>query len=250
MTAGSVARRTRDANFRPVSDSDEQVSSSTTCSGQTFSRNADDFSASHAARDIHAQARSRWANNKLCSSLRRSLRSDAQVAAQIGATNFETMVRPYPHPDVDFAAIIAGDFEARAWRGFGWNSEWINFRAIGLGGVIHAHIQRGATEELLDPQMNILVQRGSGFGRGPTAPFRSLRRRVVSAPKIRVHESVVCGVQILHAQFRIRHRAVHIGMQLLGEQTIGAADLFGSAVPVEAERRVVIWLRALQAREA
>src|SRR5215213_4646330 len=121
MTAESAARRTRDANFWPVSDSDEQVSSSTTCSGQTFSRNAHDFSASHATRDIHAQARTGRSDHKLCSSLRGSLRSDAQVATQIGASNFETMVRPHPHPDVDFAAIVAIDFETRARSGLGWN---------------------------------------------------------------------------------------------------------------------------------
>ena len=82
----------RDANLDAIGDAHQQIAASAASLGQTFAGDANDFIATNAARNHHAQHRAGEVANHLRAALRGALGFDFQVAAQIGTARFEAEI--------------------------------------------------------------------------------------------------------------------------------------------------------------
>ncbi len=103
MTEAKLFASTADADFDAIGDAHEQITSTAARFGQAFVGNADRFMASDAAANWHAHHGARNSPNYFRATLRGSLGSDFQIAAQIRTAHFEAEIRLSLHAQLHIA---------------------------------------------------------------------------------------------------------------------------------------------------
>lgn len=234
-----------DANFRAISNADEQVAVTATAFRQAGAGEPQDFPARDSGRDGDAERRAVCTGHGFGATLGGALGADPQIAAQIGPARFKTKTRPHAQPHLHKTALkrlATRQAETRARRGVRRNIELVNFRSVRVRRVFHAHFQRGAAEELLDAKMRVLLDVTFDF----STPHRRDRRlgggafTIIGTPFGGIVEDFVRGIQLLGPRDSIWRIGVQIGVISLGEEPVGSTNLRERAAAVEAERGVVI----------
>src|SRR5207248_1617932 len=92
----------------------------------------------------------------------------------------------------------ARDAKASARCRARWNFERIRFGAVGICGIIYAHLEKCAAEKFVDAQLDILRDVAPDFSR-TRGLFGSGEVAVVGAPPRRLAENLMCRVDFPRA---------------------------------------------------
>ena len=239
-----------DPDFRAVVDPNQQVTSTSARLWQAFAGNPDVFAASNSSRDGHPQGTVEPADG-FGTALGRPIGGDLQGASNVGASNLESGIRTGFDSDRDRATAkiaFAGNAKPSTGCRSGGDLQGVGLGPFRIGGVLDPDIQSGASQKVVEPQVDVLGQvfldpGGADWLSGGIGLVQLL---IVDFPSIRITEDLMCCVEGLGLFNGIRRTSVEVRVVLFGEQSVGDPDLLGRAAAVEAQSCVVVWKGCLQ----